>query len=260
MTNTIKRNALLANIQHNDSYGNNTLLFLKNEITGIFNRFEAQSYGSPVTEILFIPYAFDQADYASYKRSVENIFSPLGITVKSITEIQGNIDETVLLTNAQAIVTGGGNFEYLLKKLKSKNLINIIRQKILDGFPYVGWNEGSEIVSPVIMQNFSESFLCFNIISFQLCTGFIENDSHTSALKNFLMSNPTISKAACLTQITEDKGSGIWLEDVKSGLATGTDSGGGSLPGKTPLLIYKIQNNNLAKEPIGDPNNLPLNV
>jgi dipeptidase E len=71
-------------------------------------------------------------------------------------------------------VVGGGNTWKLLKMLQDKNLIEIIRQKILQGTPYIGWSAGSNLACPTIRTTNDmpvvepASFAAFNLIPFQI--------------------------------------------------------------------------------------------
>ena len=104
-------------------------------------------FGDSVTRALFVPYAavtFSHADYAA-RASVP--FAALGVTLHSIHDAA---DPRRAVANAEAIVVGGGNTFQLLKSLYDRNLIDVIRARVLAGTPYLGWSAGAVISAPSI--------------------------------------------------------------------------------------------------------------
>lgn len=102
--------------------------------------------GSKATNIAFIPFASVNNDYEKYTFKVREALKSLMVTI-----------ETVLPENAKSIIgnndvimVGGGNTFKLLHDLYKLNLVNIIRNKVNDGAPYIGWSAGSNITGTTI--------------------------------------------------------------------------------------------------------------
>ena len=93
--------------------------------------------------LLFIPYARPSGiSYDDYTKKVSTAFAKIGIDVKGIHEFQ-NLSEAV--QNAEAIFTGGGNTFLLVSELYKNHLMEILKQTIEAGTPYLGTSAGSNI-------------------------------------------------------------------------------------------------------------------
>jgi dipeptidase E len=128
-------------------------------------------FGNTISEILFIPYAGVTISYNDYTEKTRAKFAQLGYSVKSIHEYD---DYKQAVMDAEAIAVGGGNTFALLKALYDFDLINVIRNKVNTGTPYIGWSAGSNMVCPTIKTTndmpISEpkSFNALNLVSFQI--------------------------------------------------------------------------------------------
>src|SRR5512134_324825 len=102
-----------------------------------------------VQEILFVPYAGVTKTHYDYVEQVSPVFAKLGA---SVTGLHRAHDPVAAIRSAQAIVVGGGNTWNLLRELRAHRLVlPALRQRVLDGVPYIGWSAGSNIASPTIM-------------------------------------------------------------------------------------------------------------
>jgi len=45
---------------------------------------------------------------------------------------------------------GGGNTWKLLKNIQDRNLVYVVREKVMNGTPYIGWSAGSNVACPTI--------------------------------------------------------------------------------------------------------------
>ena len=99
----------------------------------------------PLT-IAFIPFAAVMNDYKDYAEMVKNGLKGLPYSIESVTA--GNAKE--LFEIAGAIMVGGGNTFKLLHDIYDLKLLDIIRDKVNKGVPYIGWSAGSNILGPGI--------------------------------------------------------------------------------------------------------------
>lgn len=95
-----------------------------------------------IRNVLFIPYAGVRINYDDYLAMVQQALTPLGIKLQSIHHHENPL---TAITNAEALMVGGGNTFALLAKLYELAIVDVIRQKIAAGMPYIGWSAGSNI-------------------------------------------------------------------------------------------------------------------
>lgn len=100
----------------------------------------------PITA-LFIPYAAVTFSFDIYEQKVAERFAELGYLVKSIHHFS---DPVAAVKNAEVIVVGGGNTWQLVRMLNDNELMQAIREKVLNGTPYIGWSAGSNVACPTL--------------------------------------------------------------------------------------------------------------
>ncbi|BAY37022.1 peptidase E [Nostoc sp. NIES-2111] len=158
--------------------------------------------GSYVKKIVFMPFAAVTSTYDQYTERVEQVFRELGYAVDTI-HLAENPDESI--QNAEAIVIGGGNTFHLLHWLQKHNLIEIIREKVNHGTPYIGWSAGSNVACPTIKTSNDMpiiepiSFQALNLVPFQINPHYTDavipnhnGETREQRLKEFLVLNPNV--------------------------------------------------------------------
>ncbi len=103
--------------------------------------------GSSVKRVLFIPFAGVTSTYDEYTAKVGKVFQDIGYATDAI-HVAENHQE--LIRKAEAIVVGGGNTFHLVHWLHKTGIIEIIREKVNNGTPYIGWSAGSNVASPTL--------------------------------------------------------------------------------------------------------------
>jgi dipeptidase E len=127
--------------------------------------------GKNAVKALFIPYAAVTFSFDEYEEKVSERFREIGHEIISIHHFN---DPVAAVQNSASIVVGGGNTWQLLKMIRDNNLIDIVRQKVFAGTPYIGWSAGSNVACPTIMTTNDmpvvqpDSFNAFNLIPFQI--------------------------------------------------------------------------------------------
>ena len=124
-----------------------------------------------IKELLFISYAGVTIDYDQYTDMVQAALADLDIKVTGIHRCD---DVAAAVRSAQAIAVGGGNTFHLLHQLYQQNLLEVIREQVSGGTPYIGWSAGSNVAGlsirttndmPIIEP---PSFNALNLVNFQL--------------------------------------------------------------------------------------------
>ncbi|MDK2742881.1 MAG: dipeptidase PepE [Nitrospira sp. BO4] len=127
--------------------------------------------GKQVQEALFIPWASVVVSYEEYTNKVMTRFGEFGIGMKSIHQFP---DPVQAIECSQAIVVGGGNTFKLLYELQESRVSNVIRRKVENGTPYIGWSAGANIAGPTIMTTndmpvvWPKSVEALNLVPFQI--------------------------------------------------------------------------------------------
>ncbi|WP_101689829.1 dipeptidase PepE [Dysgonomonas massiliensis] len=127
--------------------------------------------GGITSNIIFIPYAGVTFSRDEYEEKVNRSLNQVGITVKGIHRFEEDIEA---VKKADAIIIGGGNTWSLVRSLREHELMGVIRQKIENGTPYIGWSAGSNVACPTLRTTNDmpivdpKGFDTINLIPFQI--------------------------------------------------------------------------------------------
>lgn len=155
-------------------YGFGYLEHAKKDILEFFSK-------KNVKTILFVPYALK--DYDKYTSVVSAALTPWGFNVEGI-HTKGNPVDA--LQSAEAIFIGGGNTFVLLKTLCENNLIETIREKVLQkGIPYMGSSAGTNVATRSIHTTndmpvqYPPTFDALSLVPFNINPHYLETDPNT---------------------------------------------------------------------------------
>jgi dipeptidase E len=89
--------------------------------------------------------------------------------------------------------------------IRENNLIDVVRQKVLSGTPYIGWSAGSNVACPTIKTTNDMpvvepgSFDAFNLIPFQINPHYLDanpaghaGETREQRIEEFIEANPGI--------------------------------------------------------------------
>lgn len=131
--------------------------------------------------VLFVPYALKK--YDDYTKTVSDALTKWGYKVEGI---HTHGDPVEAFKKAEAIFIGGGNTFVLTKTLYEKNLIETIRERVLnDHIPYIGSSAGTNIATRSIHTTndmpvtYPPSFDALKLVPFNINPHYLETDPNT---------------------------------------------------------------------------------
>lgn len=129
----INSNYRLLVVSTSTVHGSGYLEYIKDEILDFLK----------TDELLFIPYARPSGiTHDDYTNNVVQALQPFGITTTGIHQYD---DPQQAVRNAKAIFIGGGNTFLLLKTLYELGLVEVLREVVANGTPYMGSSAGSNL-------------------------------------------------------------------------------------------------------------------
>ncbi len=153
----------------------------------------------PVTAI-FIPYAAVTFSFDKYCEKVEERFSEIGQHIVGIHTFKNQVKA---IHEAEAIVVGGGNTWQLVRKMREFNLMNPIREKVLNNTPFIGWSAGANVACPTLRTTNDMpiidplGFDCMGLVPFQINPHYLDvnpeghgGETREQRIQEFLEINP----------------------------------------------------------------------
>lgn len=133
------------------------------------------------SEILFIPYARPGGiSHDDYTAIAARAFEKLGKNILGIHTLE---DPSAAIRNAGGVFTGGGNTFVLVSQLYRNTCMQVLREAIFDGLPYLGTSAGSNICG-VSMQTTNDmpivyppSFKTLGVVPFNINPHYLDPDS-----------------------------------------------------------------------------------
>lgn len=129
--------------------------------------------------LIFIPYAGVSIENNEYETLVKEAFQNINIEIESLHHFE---NKRAAIEKSSGIVVGGGNTFALLKSLYELDLIDLIKNKVELGLPYIGWSAGSNIAGPTIRTTNDmpivqpPSFAALNLLDWQINPHYIDGN------------------------------------------------------------------------------------
>ena len=85
-------------------------------------------------------------DYEAYSNKVRIALQGLPYTIHTLNPENAK----TIIENAQVIMVGGGNTFKLLHDLYQLEVMELIRERVKSGIPYIGWSAGANLAGETI--------------------------------------------------------------------------------------------------------------
>ena len=114
-------------------------------------------------------------------------------------------DPVKAVEDAEAIVVGGGNTWQLVRKMHEHQLMNPIRERVLNDIPFIGWSAGANVACPTLRTTNDMpiidplGFDCMGLVHFQINPHYLDanpeghgGETREQRIEEFLEINPDI--------------------------------------------------------------------
>ena len=159
--------------------------------------------GAQASRIAFVPYAGVTISHDQYTARVRARFEAFGYSVVSVHEVA---DPAELVQSTDAVAVGGGNTFRLLELMIDSGLLQVVREQVRDGLPYMGWSAGSNLACPTIRTTNDmpivepRSFDSLGLIPFQINPHYLDahpekhqGETREQRLLEFTTLNPDVT-------------------------------------------------------------------
>lgn len=168
-----------------------------------YPKYEIQKFlGKKPATAVFIPFAAVTFSFDEYVEKVETRFQEIGHHVVGIHTFD---DPVKAVRDAEAIVVGGGNTWQLVRMMHDQYLMEAIREKVMNGTPYIGWSAGANVACPTLRTTNDmpiidpKGFDCMNLIPFQINPHYLDanpeghgGETREQRIQEFLEINPDV--------------------------------------------------------------------
>jgi Peptidase E len=138
---------------------------------------EIRDFLGELKHVLFVPFALVDRD--KYASTAQGRFQKMGY---ELTSIHTAANPVHAIRETDAMFIGGGNTFRLLKALYEFDLLDVIRERVDAGMPYIGSSAGSNMACPTIRTTNDmpivqpPSFNALGLVSFQINPHYLDPD------------------------------------------------------------------------------------
>lgn len=142
---------------------------------------EIRDFLGDAKKVLFVPYALYDRD--GYARTAQKRFQKMGY---DLTSVHTAADPRKAVMDTEVVFIGGGNTFRLLKALYDFDLLEVIRDRVADGMPYIGSSAGSNVAGPTIKTTKDmpivqpPSFAALGLVPFQISPHYLDPDPNST--------------------------------------------------------------------------------
>ncbi len=152
-------------------HGGTYLSYLLSEISNLF---------SETDEVLFIPYARPSGiSHDEYTQIAAKAFLKINKKIVGIHTFENPMEA---INNSKGVFVGGGNTFVLVSQLYKNNVMQVLREAIFNGLPYLGTSAGSNICGTTMGTTndmpigYPPSFKTLGVIPFNINPHYLDPD------------------------------------------------------------------------------------
>ena len=130
-----------------------------------------------LSSVSFVPFA--QRDHDGYTARLRDRLGAMGFEVA---QVHARAD----IERAEALFIGGGNTFRLLRELYAREVLDVIRERVRAGMPYVGSSAGTNVATPSIRTTndmpivYPPSFDALGLVPFQINPHYLDADPYST--------------------------------------------------------------------------------
>ena len=138
---------------------------------------ELRDFVGDSSRVIFVPFAVH--DWKAYASKAQERFRDMGLVLTSIHDIS---NKRRAIADAEVIFVGGGNTFRLLKGLYDHDLLDLVRQRVTRGTPYIGSSAGAIVAGPSLKTTKDmpvvqpPSFESLALVAFQISPHYLDPD------------------------------------------------------------------------------------
>ena len=142
---------------------------------------EIRDFLGDVKKVLFVPYALYDRD--AYTTTAQERFQKMGY---DLTSVHTATDPRKAVMDTDVVFIGGGNTFRLLKALYDSDLLEVIRDRVANGMPYIGSSAGANVAGPTIKTTKDmpivqpPSFDALGLVPFQISPHYLDPDPNST--------------------------------------------------------------------------------
>jgi len=142
---------------------------------------EIRDFLGDAKRVLFTPYALYDRD--GYTTMAQKRFQKMGY---DLTSVHTATEPRKAVMDTDVVFIGGGNTFRLLKALYDFDLLEVIRNRVANGMPYIGSSAGSNVAAPTIKTTKDmpivqpPSFDALGLVPFQISPHYLDPDPNST--------------------------------------------------------------------------------
>ena len=142
---------------------------------------EIRDFLGDAKKVLFVPYALYDRD--AYTTTAQERFQKMAY---DLTSVHTATDPRKAVRDTDVVFIGGGNTFRLLKALYDFDLLEVIRNRVADGMPYIGSSAGANVAGPTIKTTKDmpivqpPSFDALGLVPFQISPHYLDPDPNST--------------------------------------------------------------------------------